>query len=267
MKNPLWKLLAYFSLIYWIQGVLGSYRTFEERYLSLRYDKSLSDYAYSQNLYSAAWFIKPIYGWLTDNWNPCGLGYRRPYIFVGALIGGVSFAILPSLAPVGAIWHAYLFIVFCRSFGIAMADAAVDGLLIDASVGDWGSIAQGFMSGSRTLGELVATTGGAAIAGKDVNPDTWYFLAAGVLVAVPFAFAVKEERHAKEEFSFRGLRVMVSRPILMITAWNVVSQIGACAPVGARKCARGAAGAQAQRKHAHTAPPSPLLTRRLPHRL
>ena len=58
MKNAFWKLCFWFWIFYFIQGVLNSYRTYEERYLTIRYGKTLTEYATSQNLFSAAWFIK-----------------------------------------------------------------------------------------------------------------------------------------------------------------------------------------------------------------
>lgn len=147
----------------------------------------------SQNVYTAAWMIKPVYGYLSDNYAPMGkaLGFRRPYVFWGTLLGGLSFALLPSIAPTGAMWSAYLFIVFTRSFGVAIADAAVDGLLIDADVGSYGSFAQGVMNSGRSVGELIFGRSAAELAGNNVSANAWYLLAAGIWLATPFAFAVK----------------------------------------------------------------------------
>lgn len=224
--NRLALLLVWFLVFYYIQGVLASYRTLEERFLTLRYGKSLSEYAESQSVYSAAWFIKPVYGWLSDNVSPLGWGYRRPYAFVGPLIGGLSFAVLPSVQPVGSGWASYLVVVFLRSAGIALADAAVDGLLIDANVGDYGSIVQGVMNSARSVGDLVSTAAAGEIAGVDVSPTAWYFLAASVWVAVPFAFMVREERHVKEAMEWRGLWALASLPVVMVNLFNVLAQVG-----------------------------------------
>ena len=175
------------------QGVLQAYRSLESPYLIRRYGLTLTDLAVSQNVYTAAWMIKPIYGYLSDNFAPMGkaLGFRRPYVFWGTLLGGLSFALLPSIAPTGAMWSAYLFIVFTRSFGVAIADAAVDGLLIDADVGSYGSFAQGVMNSGRSVGELIFGRSAAELAGNDVSANAWYLLAAGIWLATPFAFAVK----------------------------------------------------------------------------
>lgn len=225
--NRLALLLLWFLVFYYIQGVLASYRTLEERFLTIRYGKSLTEYAESQSVYSAAWFIKPVYGWLSDTVNICGLGYRRPYAFIGPLIGGMSFAILPSIQPVGGGgWAAYLTIVFLRSAGIALADAAVDGLLIDANVGDYGSMVQGVMNSARSVGELVSTAAAGEIAGVDVSPTAWYFLGASVWVAVPFAFMVREERHAEEKMELAGLWALLTLPVGMVNLFNILAQVG-----------------------------------------
>lgn len=189
--NSFWKLAVWFAVFYFVQGTLAAYRTYEEPYLSIRFNLTLTDLAQSQAIYSTAWGLKPIQGWITDNWNLCGLGHRRPYAFLGPLVGGASFAMLPYIAPRGSLWSLYLFVIFMRSYGIAQMDAAVDGLLVDADVSDQGSMFQGVMMASRVIGELFTTLAGAPIAGSDVNPNLWFFMAAFTFIAVPFAFTIK----------------------------------------------------------------------------
>lgn len=131
-----------------------------------------------------------------------------------------------------------------RSAGIALADAAVDGLLIDANVADYGSLAQGVMNAARTVGELIFTGAGGALAGPSVDPNTWYLLAAGVWLAVPFAFMVREERLAKEEFDWRVLARSMTLPVACVNLFNILAQIGnrvASLPL-TRWAARGACG-------------------------
>lgn len=214
------------SVFYFIQGTLASYRTFEEPYLSIRFNRTLSDFAESQALFSTAWGLKPFQGYITDNFNLCGLGHRRPYAFLGPLIGGASFVLLPYIKPVGSVWSAYLFVIFARSFGIAQMDAAVDGLLVDADVGDRGSMFQGLMMASRVIGELFSTSVGATIAGASVNPDLWFFMAAFTFIAVPFAFMIKEEKKRSEEFDWRALKALLLPPVILLNVWNVLAQIG-----------------------------------------
>lgn len=234
-----------------MQGTLASTTGFEDNYLRVNYKMPLTQSVAARHVFRVAWAIKPLYGWLTDNFNWYGLGYRRPWTFVGTLIGGAAFAALPSFQPSdGAQWSIFLALIFLRSAGIAQADAATDGLLVDADVGALGSISQGVMNSGRNVGEFFGNIiGGAIVTGTSpdqkarISPDFFYFLAAGVWVAAPFAFIVREERLAKETFDFRSLRAFLLPAVIACNVWNIFGQIGdRCASVALNRWASGEHG-------------------------
>jgi hypothetical protein len=234
-----------------MQGTLSATTGFEDNYLRVNYKMPLTQSVAARHLFRVAWAIKPVYGWLTDNFNWFGLGYRRPWTVVGTLIGGAAFAALPSFQPSDvAQWGNFLFLVFLRSAGIAQADAATDGLLVDADVGALGSISQGVMNSGRNVGEFFANMiGGAIVTGTSpdqrafISPAFFYFLAAGVWVATPFAFLVREERLAKETFDVYSLRAFLLPAVIACNVWNVFGQIGdRCASVALNRWASGEHG-------------------------
>ena len=234
-----------------MQGTLASTTGFEDNYLRVNYKMPLTQTVAARHLFRVAWAIKPIYGWLTDNFNWYGLGYRRPWTVVGTLIGGAAFAALPSFQPSDAAqWSNFLLLIFLRSAGIAQADAATDGLLVDADVGALGSISQGVMNSGRNVGEFFANMiGGAIVTGTSpdqkafISPAFFYFLAAGVWIATPFAFLVREERLAKETFDVRSLRAFLFPAVIACNVWNVMGQVGdRCASVALNRWASGEHG-------------------------
>lgn len=177
---------------------------------------------------------------MTDNINLFGLGYRRPFCFIGTLVGGAAFVVMPNIAPVSdAGWATYLTVVFVRSFGIALADAATDALLVDADVGSLGAMFQGLMNSGRSFGEIVGSGLGGVVAGPNVDPSIFYFLGAGVFMATPFSFLVAEERHTKETFDWRGLHVFSTPVVIALNFWNILGQTGdRCATIVMTRWAR-----------------------------
>ncbi|MHA1257078.1 MAG: MFS transporter [Promethearchaeota archaeon] len=107
------------------------------------------------------WVIKLIVGVLSDKYGSKKYGRRFPYIFGFGTFGGIAFCImglnLPSDESIYTYLAIYLFIIMV---GIAFADSALDGLILDVTPKENLGKIQGFTWAMRLIGIIV---GGAVL--------------------------------------------------------------------------------------------------------
>lgn len=184
--NSVRRLLLFFTVYYFAQGIYNAYNTFEQPFLKSR-DIGLSDVSTAKSVAIIPWSIKILFALPTDY-----LGRRKPFIFVGMLMGASLLASITQFDPKES-YPAYVATVFFRNFGIAISDVAVDGMSVDVALDHMSGTIQGFMSLGRVSGTLLGSAIGGPIAKKSYEGVIW-FLAAIIFAVVPVVFLVKEEK-------------------------------------------------------------------------
>lgn len=84
-----WTTLSILFLVYWSQGFRQFGTVAITYFFKDELDLDPGNAQYIRSLSFVAWYIKPIYGMISDNCPICGL-YRKPYLFLAGAMGTVS---------------------------------------------------------------------------------------------------------------------------------------------------------------------------------
>jgi len=194
----------------------------------------LKDTAQPLTIETVAWTAKVVFGILSDRFNLCNMGYRRPYIIGGQLLTTLGFLVIVWVLPKpGTGWGVYLFSSFIRGVGMATASVAVEGLAVDANIPERMGLIQNSMAAGRLVGLLWANLLGSHIAEKYGFSALCIFSAVTVfpLVALPMALGgwVVEERlvgRVDAKFEFSAFRALASRDTLALLLFAVSNNVG-----------------------------------------
>jgi len=201
------------GFFYGAQGIAYGIALFFMAYLrSFGIDKEVA--LTLQSVLLIPWYIKFLFGVISDNFTIGRFGRRKPYVFIAALLGLTGWISLPLYSQYSGL---LLLSGFAASMGIALADASIDALAVDITPPDRRGSMQGVSWGFRGLGFGAATLFGGAL----IDAGQWKtaFLIPGVLstVATLLVLFFKEEalpadftrvpaRVYKEVFSHRSVQ-------------------------------------------------------------
>jgi MFS family permease len=148
------------------------------------------------------WFLKLIFGILSDNVPVKSYGRRKPYIFIAGIFGIIGWITLP-LHTVFSV----LFIIsgILASFGTAMSDATIDALAVDVTPPRKRGIMQGVSWGSRGLGLGVS----AIAVGILAQQGLWLqiYMIPGIIISVAcFSVLLFKENPLPPDFTRVSLR-------------------------------------------------------------
>jgi len=108
------------------------------------------------------WYVKIIYGIISDA-APIGrFGRRRPYIAIGALLSLGGWVLLTVL-PWGGVWIAAMLIMM---LGVGVSDSVIDGLALDVVPSDRRGTMLGIGWAARGVGAVLAGLLGGVIVGQ-----------------------------------------------------------------------------------------------------
>lgn len=179
-SQPVRRRRVLFGGLYFVQGVSIAYFTgFQKPYLD---SQGLTPAAIGglTGLLLLPFIGKMAFGWLSDRWPWPGFGQRKPYMALGLVLAAVGFGGAGLVAP-AAHFYGFAACVLLGSLGIAMFDAATDGLAIDLVHGDEQARVQGFMVGGRALGViLLSLLFGMLVADYGYRPVFWIMAAAAL---------------------------------------------------------------------------------------
>lgn len=137
-----------------------------------------------QTIATLPWIIKLIVGILSDKYGSKRFGRRFPYILGFGIFGGIGLCImglnLPSDDSIYTYLAIYLFIIM---IGIAFADTALDGLILDVTPKERLGKVQGFTWACRLIGMII----GGAILGMIfmiLNMIPILFIIIGILMII-----------------------------------------------------------------------------------
>jgi MFS family permease len=191
--------LGWVGLFYLAQGVAFGALVFLPSYL--RY-LGLSDFdsILWQSIILLPWYLKIIFGILSDNVPLKSWGRRKPYIFIAAAFGLIGWLSIPFVG--GALGFGPLLVVvgLLASTGAAMSDAVIDAMAVDVTPPRRRGSMQGISWGFRGLGLGLAAVGMGLLSFADLW--TFVFLIPGVLLAIfTFLTLVIKENPLPPDFS------------------------------------------------------------------
>ncbi|MDD5084874.1 MAG: MFS transporter [Candidatus Omnitrophica bacterium] len=191
------------SLVYFAQGALGISAVALPLYMR-RLGLSIEDITVLTAIASTPWFIKIIFGALSDS-CPIGGKRRKPYIIAYSLISCLGWFLLAVL-PFSKIFFALSLIA--ANLGFAATDVVTDGLIVENSDKDSAQAYQGICWTSRGVGAVIAGFLGGWLASRFDYRLVFVITACLPLVALLASLGIEEASH-----KYVGLRYAF-RPIL-----------------------------------------------------
>ncbi|MFX1258394.1 MAG: MFS transporter [Promethearchaeota archaeon] len=146
--------ISVFSLNYFSQGIVQSnFTTIVPIYLlQLIGNVDAGEIAFVMSLVLLPFGVKFIYGILSDKFSFKNIGRRKPWIIGPSTISGLLWVLLPFiLTPSNAIKMVLILGIFIV-IGVAMADTAIDGLILDLYPKERLGRVQGVCWGFRSVG-------------------------------------------------------------------------------------------------------------------
>jgi MFS family permease len=142
------------------------------------------------------WYLKIVFGVLSDNFPLAGYGRRKPYIFMAGLFGVIGWVTL----PLHSVFTPLLLVSgILASLGTSMSDATIDALAVDITPPKRRGTMQGVSWGSRGLGVGIA----GVVVGVLADQNLWVqiFAVPGLIVSgATFLVLLFEERPLPPDF-------------------------------------------------------------------
>ncbi|MFX0211742.1 MAG: MFS transporter [Candidatus Hodarchaeota archaeon] len=167
------------GLFYLAQGVsMGALLFFTEflNYLDVpKFERILF-----QAIIAFPWYLKIIFGVLSDNVKIRNYGRRKPYIFIAGIFGVIGWLTIPLFTEFNPI---LLFFGILASLATAMSDAVIDALAVDITPPIRRGAMQGVSWGSRGLGIGIS----AVVIGMLAEEELWFYVYAVPGIGVSLA--------------------------------------------------------------------------------
>ncbi len=191
--------LGWVGLFYLAQGIAFGALVFLPAYL--RY-LGLSDFdsILWQSIILLPWYLKIIFGILSDNLPLKSWGRRKPYIFIAAAFGLIGWLSIPFIGATFGFGILLVIVGLLASTGAAMSDAVIDAMAVDVTPPRKRGSIQGVSWGFRGLGLGLAAVGMGLLSFADLW--AWVFLIPGVLLALfTFLTLIIKENPLPPDFS------------------------------------------------------------------
>lgn len=139
------------SVVYFLQGATGIAAIALPLYLR-QCGFSVKEIAYYNSIVAIPWFLKILYGAISDAFPI--FGYRRkPYIIICGIFSCLGWLLMALCPPK---MHFLIFAMSIANFGFAVTDVVTDGIVVEHSVESTSQIYQGFSWGSRSVGAAMS---------------------------------------------------------------------------------------------------------------
>ncbi|TFG34607.1 MFS transporter [Candidatus Thorarchaeota archaeon] len=149
----------------------------------------------------APWYLKVIFGLLSDNVPIRKYGRRKPYIFAAGILGAIGWITLGTHTVFGVLLIASGILA---SLGTSMSDAVIDALAVDITPPKRRGAMQGVSWGSRGLGVGIS----AIAVGLMADQNIWFIIYAipGIIVSFStFLVLLFKEKPLPE--TFKGVSI------------------------------------------------------------
>lgn len=183
------------SVVYFMQGAVGIAGIALPLYLRSS-GFSVKEIAYYMSVVGVPWFLKVIYGAISDAFPIFG-HRRKPYIIICCSIASLGWFLMAMFPPKMAFLIVAMVIA---NIGFAATDVVTDGIVVEHSTAYTSKIYQGISWGSRSVGSLMSGVIGGYLAAK--LDDRIIFALTGVLplFSVGFAAFYHERKKVKRRF-------------------------------------------------------------------
>jgi MFS family permease len=154
-NNAIWRdwYLAIQGLFYFAQGAAFAaillIPVFMQNELGILPEDSIG----YQAIIMLPWYIKIIFGVLSDNVPIKALGRRKPYIIIAGIFGIFGWFIFPTFTEYSPL---ILVVGIFMALSVALADTVLDSLMVDITPPNRRSLVQGVGWSARGLGSFVA---------------------------------------------------------------------------------------------------------------
>jgi len=151
--------IAVFSSNYFFQGVTSSvFAVIIPIYLiQIVGGITASEIAFIASIILIPWILKVFFAILSDRYGTKKLGRRKPYVLIPMIFAGLIWLILsaPNIANSDNIIFVFVTAGVLINLGIAIADTALDGLIIDICPKKQLGRTQGFCWGLNSVGAII----------------------------------------------------------------------------------------------------------------
>lgn len=149
--------IGIFSLNYFIQGINQSmFAVIVPIYLILELGAvSGADIAFLTSTVLMPFAIKFIYGMLSDKYALKNFGRRKPWIIIPVIISGLIWILIPFIITKSTAYLIFIVGGVLIVLGVAIADTAIDGLILDITPKAKLGRVQGTCWGIRSVGIII----------------------------------------------------------------------------------------------------------------
>jgi PAT family beta-lactamase induction signal transducer AmpG len=219
--------LALFSSLYCVQGVaLAYFRNFQKPYLdSLAVDPDVIGLL--TTILLLPFVLKIFIGMLSDQVNLLGLGWRKPYIFLGLGLAAAGFGAAAFVQP-DVNLTLFSVLIVLGSFSVTLFDSATDGLAIDITPRKEHGTVQGTMVGGRAAAFVLLSLVFGFLAQRYGYPIVFLIIAGGMLIPLVWVVQVREpsRRVEQQAFEWSAFRALARPRFLVFALYAVVYSVG-----------------------------------------
>lgn len=200
---------SFFGTIYFVEGaVLTMFSTYMIIYLR-KFSLSFTQIGLISSISLLPTILKIFIGAISDKWSLARLGHRKPYIFVGLVLQGLGYILLPFISPVES-YGLFVTVSFCIGLGMATYDTTTDGLGIDTTPEAERGNVQAFCVGGRALSAVVFGLAFGLLAAKGFWNYAFWLIAALSFIELAALPLVRERPHEEQpKFSFVAFKELV----------------------------------------------------------
>jgi len=193
-----WEVVRLVGIVYFLQGCLGIVGIALPLFLrELGY--SIKAVAYFTALMTIPWFLKILYGVISDTFPIFGMR-RKPYLILYSVLASVGWF---ALAIVPQSWGFLLAAVIVAQLGFAATDVITDGIVVEHSTKETTQTYQSIAWGARSVGALITGIVGGYLAAT--IPYRLIFAVMGVLPLVALMVVVAYHEKSVEESPFKNM--------------------------------------------------------------
>ncbi len=149
--------IGIFSLNYFFQGINQSmFAVIVPIYLIMEL-KAISgaDISFLLSIVLMPFAIKFIYGMLSDKYALKNLGRRKPWIIIPVSFSGLLWILIPFIITTNTAFMIFTVVGVLIVLGVAIADTAIDGLILDITPKEKLGRVQGVCWGIRSVGIII----------------------------------------------------------------------------------------------------------------
>lgn len=183
-----WGVTRLAAVVYFIQGSLGIAGIALPLYLRAQ-GFSIAKITFITSIVSIPWFLKIIYGAISDAFPIFGLR-RKPYLIICSLFSCFGWFLLSALPP-DEKW--LIVAMTTANLGLAATDVITDGLVVEYSRAESAQTYQAIAWGARSVGSIISGFTGGVLAAR-ISPQSVFLITATLpLITLVAALFLREK--------------------------------------------------------------------------